>query len=325
MKKFIAMLMAAVMVAGFACGCSKKDDKDKADDITVRIGALKGPTTIGVLGMTNDGVTDGIEGKYDLTMATDPSEIAASLNAGNVDIALIPANLAAKLYKNTDGAISVIDINTLGVLYCVTGDASIASPSDLEGKTIVTTGQGNTPEYAIRYIMEANGIKDYELDFRSEATEIAALLAEDPDIIAVLPQPFVTVACSQNEAVSPVFSLSDEWDKTSDGSRMVTGVTVVRNEFLEEHEGNVAQFLEDHARSVEATSADLEAVADLTVEAGIVGAAPVAVAAIPNCNIVCITGEEMKSSLSGYLSVLFDQDPTSVGGSLPGDDFYFVG
>lgn len=325
MKKFVAMLMAAVMVAGFACGCSKKDDKDKADDITVRVGALKGPTTIGVLGMTENEDLEGIEGKYDLTMATDASEIAAGINAGNIDIALIPANLAAKLYNTTDGAISVIDINTLGVLYCVTGDTSVTSPADLEGRTIVTTGQGNTPEYAIRYIMSANGIEDYDLDFRSEATEIAALLTEDPELIAVLPQPFVTVACSQNDAVSPVFSLSDEWDNVSDGSRMVTGVTVVRNAFLEEHEGNVEQFLADHAISTDAANNDLEGTAAMVVEAGIVGAAPVAVAAIPNCNIVCITGEDMKTALSGYLQVLFELDAASVGGSVPGDEFYYLG
>lgn len=31
----------------------------------------------------------------------------------------------------------------------------------------------------------------------------------------------------------------------------------------------------------------------------------------------------MKDALSGYLEVLFEQDPKSVGGSLPGDDFYY--
>jgi len=324
MKRFMALLLSTVMLIGIACGCSKKEE-EKADDITVKVGALKGPTTIGVLNMIKNPELEGVKGSYDLTMATDASEIAAGLNSGSIDIALIPANLAAKLYNTTEGGVTVIDINTLGVLYCVTGDDSVTSPADLEGKTILTTGQGNTPEYSLKYILAANGIEDYELDFRSEASEIAALLAEDPDQIAVLPQPFVTVATSQNSEITPVFSLSDEWDKASDDSRMVTGVTVVRTAFLEEHEGNVAQFLEDHALSVDAANNDVETTAQLTADMEIVGNANVAAAAIPNCNIVCITGDDMKQALSGYLQVLFDQDPTAVGGSVPGDEFYFIG
>ena len=44
----------------------------------------------------------------------------------------------------------------------------------------------------------------------------------------------------------------------------------------------------------------------------------------PLCNIVCITGEEMKQALSGYLEVLSGQDAKSIGGTLPGDDFYYL-
>lgn len=320
MKKIIASIITVAMALTLFAGCSKA----KKDDTTIRVGSLKGPTTIGLVNLMDEADKGTASCNYEFTMATDASEIAAGLNAGNIDIALIPANLAAKLYATTDGSVVVIDINTLGVLYCVTGDSSITSPADLNGKTILTTGQGTTPEYALRYVLDSNNVTDYELDFKSEATEIAALLAEDPNQIAVLPQPFVTVACMNNEALSVSFSLSDEWDKVSSDSSMVTGVTVVRKEFLEEHEGLVKSFLEEHKASTEKALTDVESTADLVVAQEIIAKAPIAIKAIPNCNIVCITGEEMKTALNGYLTVLYNQDPTSVGGAVPSDDFYYI-
>ncbi|MCQ2515595.1 MAG: ABC transporter substrate-binding protein [Saccharofermentans sp.] len=309
-------LVAAMGLSLIACSTSKAPE---TDDVTVRIGSLKGPTTIGLVNMINEE-----NSQYEFTMVTEASELAASLNAGTLDIALIPANLAAKLYNTGNADIQVIDINTLGVLYCVSGDSSITCAADLEGRTILTTGQGQTPEYTLRYILEANGVTDYELDFKSEATEIAALLSEDPSQVAVLPQPFVTVACAQNDSLLIVFSLNDEWDAVSDGSMMVTGVTVARREFIENHPIAVNAFIEAHTESVLAANNDIATTAQLVVDQGIVGAVPVATNAIPNCNIVCITGDGIISAINGYLEVLFNQDPTSVGGAIPGDDFYYI-
>ena len=290
----------------------------------VRVGGLKGPTTMGILNLMKASEEGKCAGNYEFTMETQPDEIAARLVGGDLDIAMIPANLASVLYNKTEGGIAVLDVNTLGVLYCVSADESISSVKDLEGKTILMTGQGATPEYSVRYLMNANGITDYELEFHSEATEIAAILAEEPEKIAVLPQPFVTVALAQNESLKSAFSLSDEWDAVSGGSsRLITGVTVVRKAFLEEHKEAVIVFEAEHAKSVGAANSDPAATGVLCEEYGIVAKAGPATKAIPNCNLVCITGDEMKTALSGYLATLFEQEAKSVGGKLPQDDFYY--
>ena len=204
------------------------------DGTTIRVGSLKGPTTMGLVNLMKASDEERSQGKYEFTMASDPSEIVASIASGDLDIALVPANLAATLYNKTEGGVSVLDINTLGVLYCVTADESITSVKDLSGKTVLTTGQGATPEYAMNYLLDANGVADCTLEFHSEASEIAALLKEDPNRIAVLPQPFVTAAEAQNDQLKTAFSLTDEWDKVTDnGSRFLTGATIVRKAFLE--------------------------------------------------------------------------------------------
>ena len=287
----------------------------------VRVGSLKGPTTMGLVNLMNE-VESGEKSGYLFEMQTQPDVILGKLVKGDLDIALIPANLAAIAYNKTEQGVSVIDINTLGVLYCVTADDSIKSVKDLSGKTLLSTGQGATPEYAINFLLDKNEVTDCTLEFKSEATEIAALLQNDPNQIAVLPQPFVTVAMAQNDQLKVAFSLTDEWDAVSSESKLLTGVTVVRNDFLEANADKVETFIEDHKLSTEKANEDIEGTSELVAKYGIIAKAPIAAKAIPNCNIVAITGEEMKNDLSGYLQVLFDQNPKSVGGKLPGEDFY---
>lgn len=327
MKKFVTIGMALVLACCSLSGCGNGRGTQQADSerTPVRVGALKGPTTIGLVNLMADAESGGTVNDYEVRMATAADELLPLMVKGDLDIALVPANVASVLYNNTDGAISVIDINTLGVLYIVSGDTSITDIADLAGKTIYLTGKGTTPDYSLQYILSENGLTDCTLEYKSEATEVAAVLAEDPNAVGLLPQPFVTAACAQNEALSVVLDMNEEWDKVQQGgSSMVTGVTVVRNAFLEEHPEAVASFLEEHAVSAQKANKDIETTAALVVEAQIIAQAPIARKAIPGCNIVCITGEKMRQALSGYLEVLYNLDPASVGGTLPEEGFYYV-
>lgn len=293
------------------------------DGSVIRVGSLKGPTTMGIVNLMKASDDGESAGQYTFDMESDPSAIVASVASGDLDIAMVPANLGATLYNKTNGGVEIIDINTLGVLYCVTADDSIGSIADFEGKTVLTTGQGATPEYVLNYLLSENNVTDCTLEFHSEATEIAALLKEDPEQIAVLPQPFVTVAEAQNDQLKTAFSLTDEWDKVAEnGSKLITGATIVRTAFLQENPDAVRIFLAEHAESAELAQTDVDGTAQLVADYGIIEKAPVAKKALPQCGIVCTTGDEMKTELSGYLQVLYDADPASVGGTLPGDDFY---
>ena len=337
MKRIFVILLALLLLLSCAA-CAEKTPAVSAAPATaaptaaspaepaanVRVGSLKGPTTMGLVNMMKSAEGGALEDTYVFTMATDASEIAASLVAGDLDIALIPANLAAVLYnKRTEKGIEVISINTLGVLYCISGDESIKSVNDLAGKTVLLTGQGTTPEYSLRYLLEQAGITDCNLEFRSEATEVAALLAADSSQIAVLPQPFATVAMVQNSELKECFSLSEAWDSLGSGSRMVTGVTVVRKAFLAEHPAAVERFLAAQAESAKKANEDIEGTANLIAEYGIIEKAPVAQKALPKCAVSCITGGEMASALKGYLEILFKADPSSVGGEAPDSGFYY--
>ncbi len=291
----------------------------------LRVYSLKGPTSMGLATLlrdSNDGTT---YFRYESTVCTAADEVTAALINGDADIALLPANAAAALY-NKAGGITVIAINTLGVLYVVENGESIQSVKDLAGKTICLTGKGTTPEYALRHILAANGIEDQvTLEFKSEAQEVVAAMGENVAMVGLLPQPFVTAAMMQNDQLRIALDLNSEWNAVSEGSAMVTGVTVVRNELLAQSPESVNIFLEEASHGVKQVNEDPAAAAELIVNMGIVAKAPIAQKAVPLCNLVCVTGAEMKTMLSGYLETLYNQNDKAVGGAMPADAFYYVG
>lgn len=320
MKKiWAAVCAAAMLMTGAALA-----------ETDVRVTALKGPTAMGMVELMNEAESGAVNGNaYDFTIASAVDEVSPKLVKGETDIAAVPANLAAVLYNNTEGQVEVLAVNTLGVLYIVESGDSIDSVEDLRGKTIYASGKGATPEYALNYILTENGIdpeKDVTIEWKSEHAECVAALAEDADGIAMLPQPFVTTAQTKKETLRTALDLTEEWNKIQESegtvSTLVTGVTVVRTAFAKEHPEAVADFMEAYQASVSYVTENTDEAAKLIGDYDIVPEA-VAKKALPACNIVCITGDEMKEKLSGYLGVLKDQNPEAVGGELPGDDFYY--
>ncbi len=321
-KTITATLAAAFLAGILACGTAMAEEN--AD--VVRVTALKGPTAMGMVQMMDQAQESGA---YDFSVLAAVDEVAPMIAQGKTDIAAVPANLASVLYNNTEGKVQVLGINTLGVLYIVDHGAEVASVEDLKGRTIYASGKGATPEYSLNYILSGNGIdpeQDVTIEWKSEHAECLAALLEDEEGIALLPQPFVTTAQMKDEKVHVSLDLTEEWDKlqadAEKPSGLLTGVTIVRKEFAEEHPDLVAQFLEDYRASVEFAQTDVEGAAALIGSFDIVPE-QVAVKALPFCNITLIEGQEMQDKLSGYLNVLFEQNPKAVGGALPGEDFYY--
>lgn len=341
MKKriFASLAAAAALVCAlFACGCTAAQE-EAAEPVqpeaveeqavseeaaaaadALRIGSLKGPTSVGLASMM-----EADEGVFTVAAAAD--EIAPKLLQDELDIVCVPANLAATLYQKTDGAIRVLDVNTLGVLYAVSA-ADVASVDDLRGRTVYMTGKGTVPEYTVLALLDASGIaaEEVDLQFRSEPAEVVALIAQEPEAVGILPQPYATSATMKDETLAERIDLTQAWEEATGGDRgsLITGVTIAKASTVAAEPEAIAEFLRRCAASAEVAQTDPSAIAAEVASLGIIDSEAVALAAIPRCNVVCITGQEMKEALSGYLEALFALDPTSVGGELPGDDFYLI-
>lgn len=295
--------------------------------VPIRIGSLKGPTSIGLAYFRSQ--EEALESPgYTFTLETDASALLAGFVNKELDIALIPANAAAIWYNKLEGDVVCLDVNTLGVLYVLSADASIKSIEDLAGKTIYLPGQGTSPDYVLQYLLSRHGmsLEDVTVAYQSEAAEVIASLTAHPEAVGVLPQPSVTAALGKLEGFQVVLDLTEEWGKVC-GTDLLTGVTVMRREFLENMASpeEAAAFLRRHAESAAYAGEDVAAVAALTEQYGIMDNAKAAEKAIPACNVTCVTGQKMKDMVSAYLQVLYDLDPASVGGQPPADDFYYLG
>lgn len=296
------------------------------EKVTVRLAGMKGPTSIGLVGLLENDANGTAENEYEFTLAGAADEITPLLIQGKLDIAAVPANLASVLYNKTEGKVKLLAVNNLGVLYIVAKGESINSVADLKGKTIYATGKGTTPEYTLRNILSKNNIdpdNDVTIEFKAEATEVVAAISKAENAVAMLPQPYVTVACNKVEGLEVALDLNEEWGKVSDGS-IVTGVIVVRDEFAKANPEAVKKFLDEYKESINAVNADAAASAKLVVKHGIFDNEGVIAKAIPACNIKYIAGNDLKKPVGDYLAVLFAQNPQSVGGKLPADDFYFI-
>lgn len=321
MLKKILPAILAVMLLMTLISASAEGEK-----VTVRLGGLKGPTSMGMVKLLEDQDAGLTENAYEFTMAGSPNDLVPGFLKGDLDVLAVPVNLGAVLYQRSEGKVQLAAVNTLGVLYIVEkGGENVQSLEDLRGRTLYATGKGSTPEYALAYLLAQHGMDlntDLTVEWKSEHTEVVAQMATEENAIALLPQPFVTVAAGQFEGnLRIALDLTKEWESLDNGSQLITGGLVVRKAFAEENPEALAAFLKEYAESTAYTNEQPAEAARLIEKRGIIAAA-VAEKAIPFCNIVCITGEEMKTIVTGYYQTLYDQDPEAVGGQMPGDDFF---
>ena len=347
MKKFFAILLALSMLLSLtACGSSAPETTapvteapttvpvetteapvettEAAAAVPVNVMVLNGTTGFGMANLMDAAANGAAAQEYVFSVETDASNIVAALVNGSADIAALPTNAAAAVYNKTQGGVQVLALNTLGVLYLVTdGSVEITSMADLAGQTVYAPAQN--PSFIFQHIVQANGLTDVTIDNTyAQPADLNAAVAAGQVSIAVLPEPMVTVAKSKNPDLVVALDLTAEWDKVSPAGSLVQGCVVVRKAFAEANPDAVAAFLTEYGASIQTMMDDIEGTAAKIEANGIFTKAAVAAKAIPNCNVCFIAGGEMKAALGEFLNIMFEVAPASVGGNIPGEDFYYI-
>ncbi len=342
MKKILSIVMVAAMLLAMLASCNTSmnsgnnptgsvvSTESKAEKATVNLATLAGPTGMGMSFML-DGSDNGTTlNNYKYTVCAGPDEITGKLVSGEYDIAALPTNAAATLYNKTQGKVQMLALNTLGVLYVLEKGDSIKTIADLKGKTVYVSGQGATPEFALTYLLEENGLKvgtDVKLDFTYAAhADLVAFAATGKADVVLLPEPTVTALLSQNQDMKVVLNLNDVWSETTkDDSVMAMGCVVVNAKFAKENPQAVKDFMTDYKASADKVNADNKAASEVIAKLGITPKAGVALKALPRCNIVCIAGEEMKNTVTPFFNVLYNANANSVGGKMPDENLFYIG
>lgn len=300
----------------------------------VNLMVLSGPTGIGAAKLMADNDAGVTVNRYEVSVAAANDEVVAKLANGEADIAALATNVAANLYHKTNGDIQIAALNTLGVLHILErGGSTIKTMAGLRGRTIYATGQGANPEYVLDYLLAENGLdpdKDVEIVWKT-AEEVSALMLSGEAGVCMLPEPAATALIMQsmagsqsNAAVSAVLDLTEEWEEVSSDSVLTMGCIVVRTAFAKEHPDVVNAFLTEYAASINYVKENPEAASELVAQYKITPSAAVAQMAIPRCNLVCITGADIRDNIQGYYEVLYAANPAAIGGSIPDDAFYYI-
>ena len=339
-KTWMAALMAAALSVGLM-GCTAANQTQVTPQVTtsqevvqgeeVRLAVISGPTGIGAAKLLTDSDRGETVNHYTYTIASDNNEVVSGLTSqeGEFDIAMVASNMAANLYNKTDGDVRILALGTQGVLHILegSGGTAIQSMADLKGKTIYATGQGANPEYILRHLLAENGMdpdKDVEIVF-ADPTEISAKLLSGEIDTAMLPVPAATAAIAKSQgSVRDAIDLTQAWNDLDNGSQLIMSAVVARADFIEEHPQAVQTFLREYEGSVTYVRDNPELAGELVAQLGIAPSAAIAQQAIPQCNLVFLSGADMKPAISGYFEVLYDIDPTAVGGALPDDGIYYV-
>lgn len=338
MKKLLSLILALVMIMSMAACSNEPAEPETAEPeepsvpsepeepaepefsgAKVKIGMLKGPTGMGAAWLMDQNEQGLTLNSYEFTVAGAPDELTGQLIQGGLDIAALPTNAISSLYNKTNGEIVCLGVNALGVLYILENGETISSIGDLDGKTILASGKGSTAESVLVHLIAESGI-GADIHFASEHTEAATLAMTGEYDVVMLPEPFVTNVMGKSENFRIALNLSEEWEKLT-GEALTMGGIAVRREFLEQNPEAVAEFVKDYSASIEFTNSD-PATAGVLIEKYGIATAAVAENAIPRCNIVWLHGEDYKTVLENFLAVLFASNPASIGGAMPGEDFY---
>jgi len=323
MKKFlISIFILSLLAVLSACG-----SRSQPESHTINVAVLPGPSALGALWLMDAAENGNTQNIYNIRVLGSPDEVVPMIVQGTMDIAAIPTNMASVLFNNPNVDITVLAVSTMGVLHVVNTACDIRSVSDLAGHTVFLSGLGAAPEFVFNHVLQQNGLvpgEDVYLEFHAEMPQIAALMAEGIAEIALLPEPFATTVIMQNESARHALDLTQEWNKIQPDYGLVMTAIIVRNEFLADHPDAVEIFMAEYEQSVDFVNNHVAEAAELAVHFGIIPNTNIAAQAIPRSNQVFITGQQMRSYLEGYLSVLYAQSPASIGGTLPNEDFYFT-
>lgn len=348
MKRIISLLLVTLLIMGLLAGCTGNQEtapeapadneaaegepapeepespKEAVISQDVMIAGLKGPTSMGMIKLFDEKALNSDAYAVEYMAESAPEALVGKIINGDVQIAAVPTNLASVLYNKTEGAVQFLALNTLGVIHVV-GSADISSLEDLKGQTLYVSGQGATPDYAINYILEKSGLRDdIEIQFFPDHASLAQAVIAGDAPAAVLPQPFVTQVVMKAENVNLLVDLNDAWNEATDNAGDLTmGCLLVNKEFAENNKEFISEFMSKYEESVNWVNENPAEAGVLIESNGILPNAKLAEAAIPKCAIVFRPAQEAKDEINTFLEVLMNFNPSSIGGKLPDEDFFY--
>ncbi|TCK92737.1 NitT/TauT family transport system substrate-binding protein [Natranaerovirga hydrolytica] len=348
MRKIISLIMVITMVVTVFTGCttneSQKEDRTKetiqdnhevsleddkeeesVETITIKVAAPAGAPTLSMIKMFKEEPDFGenIEVIYETVKS--PDLMASRVVSQEVDIAVVPTNLAASLY-NREVNYKIAASTVWGILYVV-GNEPLNEIEGLKGETIYTMGRGLTPDIILRYVLSNNGIDpdtDVNLNYMGEASELASTFIAGNSDITLIPEPALSNIMINKEDTKIVLDLQEEWSKINDSDTAYPQASlIIKNEIIEDYPEFIEAFLNEYNNSILWLEDNVEIAGEYSqaLETGL--SKDAVINGLSRSNIEYKSMQESKEALETYLNILFEYSPEVIGGKLPDENFYF--
>ncbi|MDZ7792462.1 MAG: ABC transporter substrate-binding protein [Spirochaetia bacterium] len=324
---YAIILTAALLLGGAGMNLTARglQEVKETEEITIEAASLKGPYGFGMIKMFEDVPELGPEVDSNFSVLPSPKAMVSRVAGGELDFAVFPANMAAKMYTAGPGY-KLGAVVGMGVLHLLSRDPEISEWKDLQNKTVYSIGKGATPDYLFQYLLSQHGLypkENVQLDFSvSSGPQLAQLLISGKIDTAILPEPFVTMVRTRASDVRRVLDFQSSWQQIQGGETTYPiTVVVVKPQIAAERPELVERFLEAYSESIEWVNSNPAEAAQLIGKYEVMPAA-LAEPAIPHCNLKFIPSAAARPIMEEFLQVLLDFNPASVGGQLPDDGFY---
>ncbi len=342
MKKFLVVLLSLLLVLSLV-SCNKEVAKEetkeepkqeeKKEEVKqeekktleeLKVIAPAGAPTLSMLHMMEKTKEmDGTKVNYQVIKATDV--LMGKLISKEVDFAIVPSNLALKVY-NKGVPYKFVGNSVWGVLYIVSNE-DIKSVEDLKGKEINMIGKGLTPDIIFRKILKENGIdpeSDVTLNYVSGSEELAKTYITGKSNLSLMPEPMLTKVLSKREDSKVVLDLQKEWAKvTKSDSGIPQACLIVNEETAKNHPELVKKFIEEYKNSINEYNTNTKEVASYAKPDVTLLNPMIAQKVQPRVNIRFESAKDSKDILMDYFEVLKESNPKSIGGKLPDDTFFY--
>lgn len=289
-----------------------------------------GATVLTETGFLGEGVTT----TYSLAAET---ALASSMAAKKADIALMPTNAAATIF-NKGADVKILTVNVHGLLYML-GNAPVADLNELKGKVVYSIGEGGTPDYVFKYVLDAAGIA-YEKGVEPVADKVVISYVEGgPALIPLLKtgkaeygiigEPAATNATKATGKVVAL-DLQQEWKKATlkvEGAEyaLPQASVVISGELAKNYPAFVTAFLaklqEANAwlpQNIAAAQTAMQNLGSTTAQSTTFTAELIA-----RCNLNAVPVCEIRSDVNAYFNALYTFKPATVGGKLPAEDLFY--
>ncbi|PIE03817.1 MAG: taurine ABC transporter substrate-binding protein [Acidobacteria bacterium] len=321
MKKILTTLLFAVMIA-LPVTATAADEKQQ----NVRVIMPTGVPAISMAEMVQGKGVHVPGYKVNYQVLESPDMLAGKLISGEAELAVVPTNLAIKLY-NKGVKVKYGSGVVWGILYVISQEKT-NNWQALKGKEIYTLGRGLTPDIVLRYLLTKNGLtpdKDVSIHYANSTTELAPAFLVGKSRFSLIPEPALSMVMKKKPATNIMFDLQKEWAKATGISTGYPQASLIMiGDFADKHPDFIRKFMEAYKESIKKVNADPARAGKMAATYLKTPKAPVIAHAIPRSNLKWVSASEARKPLETYFKVLRDFNPAVIGGKMPDDAFYYV-